>query len=54
MSAAILENSPTDRKNVPSGHFERPFWKKKKKRASSFLFFQKKQDAKHVFFFYLA
>ena len=27
--AAILKNSPNVRENVPSGHFERPFWKKK-------------------------
>ena len=46
-----LEKSPTVRKNVPSGHFERK--KKKKKRASFFLFFEKKNRTLNMFFFYL-
>ena len=49
MSAAILKNSSTDRKNVPSGHFER-----KKKKGPPPSYFSKKQDAKHFLFFYLA
>ena len=53
MLAAILKNSPTVRENVPSGHFERPFWikkrKKKEKKGPPPSFFSKKQDAKRFF-----
>ena len=37
MSATILKNSPTVRENVPSGHFERPFWKEKEEEKKGLL-----------------